>query len=235
MKRTIRTWLAGMVSVVVCFSLASCGATPTEQNATFYQKSDFQPLLTVNGKPTFFDQSYVDAYVEFQDRYLELTKQRIEADYQNQLLTQEQYDEKMAAYQTAKSENTRNAVIESLVKDTLLEQEASRRGVSLSVQECIQDAKAYTDNLKQTLSSGDGTDKDESIALFEAFLDDLGMTYDEYAESYLAYSFYIREAEQEVTKALANEKGLASESEDVKAEAFSSYMDELYEQAEVTG
>lgn len=235
MKNKTRTWIAGIFSAVACFSLASCGneASRPDQHSQFYQKSDFQPFATVNGEPSFFDESYVDAYMEFQDRYLELTRQRIEQDYSNNLLTQEQYDEKMAAYQTAKSEITRDAVIEELVKDTILEQEASKRGVNLSVEESIDEAKAYTDNLKQTFSADTSTEKDESIVLFEAFLEDLGMTYEEYAESYLAYSFYIREIEREVTESLADEKGLADKSDEVKNEAYASYMDQLYQKAKV--
>lgn len=47
------------------------------------------------------------------------------------------------------------------------------------------------------------------------------------------YSFYIREIEREVTESLADEKGLADKSDEVKNEAYASYMDQLYQKAKI--
>ena len=231
MVHKIRASIASITSLAICaIVFTAC----KNQETQFYQKSGFQPLASVNGSPTFFDETYVKAFVEFQGKSLELTRQRIENDYQNGSLTKDMYDEKMAAYQLAKSENTRSFVIDGIIKNTLLEEEASKRDFDLPIEQYLADAKAYTQTLKKSLDADSNADKDESLVLYEAFLDDLGMTYDEYASSYLAYLYYIKDIKQELKAALIKERRLQAKSEEEQNEAYEMYMEQLYQNAQVT-
>lgn len=216
--------------------MVACLTACKHQEAAFYQKSGFQPLAYVDGTPTFFDEGYVDAYLKFRQNYLESARQKIERDHDSGALTQDQYDEKIAAYELSKEQITRDGLLKEIVQSTALEREASLRQIDLTkeISESLKKAKEYTQNYQATLANDMQADAEEAAALFDAFLEDLGMTYSEYASSYLAYSFYIQALKEDVKKDMLAHKELQGESETEQNNAFDAYLNQLYEQAQVT-
>ena len=223
-----------------CLTAAACMVTCLtackHQEAAFYQKSGFQPLAYVNGSPTFFDEEYVDAYMKFRQNYLESARQKIERDHDSGALTQDQYDEKIAAYELSKEQITRDRLLKEIVQSSVVEQEASRRQLDLDkrIGEGLKRAQEYTQNYQRILSENLEANPEEGSASFDAFLEDLGMTYSEYASSYLAYSFYIQALKEDVKKDMLAHKELQGESETEQNGAFDAYLNQLYEQAQVT-
>lgn len=202
--------------------------TGTNHETRFYQKSGFKPLATVNGTPTFFEMGYVEAYLSLVEQNLELNWKKIEEDYQKGLLTKEEYEEKTALYQRSRQDNTYERIVEDIVKKTILEQEASRRGVSLSKAGYMEDALTYIQSFRESVK-----DTDLALVSFQAFLSELQMSYEEYASSYLAYAFYIQDIRESVKEDLIEEKALQNASDSEQDEAYRRYMDQLYQDARV--
>ncbi len=221
--------LLAVVCAAVC--MTACG----HQEAVFYQKSGFQPLAYVDGSPTFFDQEYVDAYLRFRQKYLASVRQKLERDYDSGALTQAQYDEKIAAYEFSKKQITGDRLLKEIVQSTALERTAAQRGLNLAKEtnESLKKAKEYTQNYQEVLAVDLQADAEETTALFNAFLDDLEMTHDQYASSYLAYSFYIQSLKEKVKADMIAKKELPGEDEAQQDQGFSAYLEQLYEQAEV--
>lgn len=225
-------FLSLAVAVCVVVGTTAC----KHQGAAFYQKSGFQPLAYVDGSPTFFDEEYVDAYMKFRQNYLESARQKIERDHDSGALTQDQYDEKIAAYELSKGQITRDRLLKEIVQSSVVEQEASRRQLDLDkrIGESLKRAQEYTQNYQKILPENLEANPEEGSASFDAFLEDLGMTYSEYASSYLAYSFYIQALKEDVKKDMLAHKELRGESETEQNDAFDAYLNHLSEKAQVT-
>ena len=116
--------------------------------------------------------------------------------------------------------------MEDIVKKTILEQEASRRGVSLSKAGYMEDALTYIQSFRES-----GKDTDLALVSFQAFLSELQLSYEEYASSYLAYAFYIQDIRESVKEDLIEEKALQNASDSEQDEAYHRYMNQLYQDA----